>query len=325
MTLNPSQFCSCNWVHHGGMTGQLCEFEQQTTIFKKINHYQTKSLGLFRLGMPPGMQHKQKPSELGSCLRLGTQQPCSQVHPGAGSKLGHTARQDLLHITRPGAAGWECSCSVPHVFQTGCFTANKTCKVFREFGALGRMMHNHPMPRADQLQCWSRSSSGCAQHGAQTNKASWKLKNCAQRLSRSHISSGNTCIESNLLTLIRHMLAVQSTISIHCSSLHLPDSFKHCYARETELGTFCFVSLLFQSPEVTQKSWPGTKCTQSPGCASQGCPGEHPSPPWSPPHHTLLRFTLLLLEVFRELQRIKAESPFFRLQEFGSKVKYCYF
>lgn len=77
MNLNPSQFCSCNQLHHGGMTGQLGESEQQTTI-KKKNHHHIKSLGLFRLGMPPGMQHKKKPLELASSLRLESHQPCSQ-------------------------------------------------------------------------------------------------------------------------------------------------------------------------------------------------------------------------------------------------------
>ena len=77
-----------------------------------------------------------------------------------GRNLGHRARQDLVQVIWPGTAGWECSCSVSEVFWTGFFTANKTCKVFQEFRALGRMMHNHLMPQnrlapaLDQKQLW---------------------------------------------------------------------------------------------------------------------------------------------------------------------------
>lgn len=145
-------------------------------------HCHTKSFALFQLGAPPGthstLQLKTLICPLLSCSKCihhaTSAWTCScvrthstnhhhtniEVRPEEGRNLGHRARQDLVHVVSPGTAGWECSCSVSEVFWTGCFTANKTCKVFREFGALGRMMHNHLMPQnrlapvLDQKQLW---------------------------------------------------------------------------------------------------------------------------------------------------------------------------
>lgn len=104
--------------------------------------------------------------------------------PRGRKESDYTAR-DLVQFTWPETAGWECSCSVSELFWMGYFRANKTCKVFRECSALGRKIHNHLMPQnrlAPELN--QKLLCGCTQHGAQTNKISWKLKNYAERLSQ---------------------------------------------------------------------------------------------------------------------------------------------